>query len=244
MYHGTPVQQPSSKYSIRAELFAKHVEYLKKEGWRTILFRELFTENEFFPKTVVLCFDDGYADNFENAFIPLADNNMKATWFITSGSIGDQARWDEGKYPETKMLDESQIISMAEQGMEIASHTHTHSDLSLLDYESQLEEMRSSKLALEELIQREVVSFAYPFGRYNEDSIRALHSSRFHYACTVRQGRFSPDAPPLLIPRVTIFRDDTPAFFARKLILAENNVSDRRIISSIFRRAKNRLLAH
>ncbi len=241
MYHGTPDQQPSSEYSIKASLFSEHIRFLKNNGWNTFLFRDLFSHDEFPPKTVVICFDDGYADNYENAFVPLVDNGLKGTWFVTSSCIGGYARWEGRNCPETKILDKPQIISMSERGMEIASHTHTHPDLSKMDYESQLGEMKTSKSVLEDLLQQEVLSLAYPFGRFNDDSIKAADSSGYLGACTVRQGRYSPATAPFIIPRLTIFRDDTSSVLARKLALAENNVSNKRIIKYFFNRVASRL---
>ena len=54
----------------------------------------------------------------------------------------------------------------------IASHTVSHPRLGDLTIDQQRTEMVDSKLKLEQLIQKEVVHFSYPFGHHNADSIR------------------------------------------------------------------------
>jgi len=101
---------------------------------------------------VILTFDDGYADNFEGALLPLVEHNMQATWFITTDCIGSYANWMGSNRPETKMLDKQQLREMADQGMEIGSHTCSHPDLGGLNYTEQLEQVRTSKKMLESLL--------------------------------------------------------------------------------------------
>lgn len=55
---------------------------------------------------------------------------------------------------------------LLQQGMEIGSHTLTHPILSQLDVKQHREEIVNSKLLLEEKLQCEINSIAYPVGRY------------------------------------------------------------------------------
>ena len=241
MYHGTPPGRPSSEYSIKTDRFIEHLKYLKKNGWHTILFRDLVSGTPFPPKTVVLTFDDGYASNYDGAFLPILDYGMKATWFITTGCIGDYANWEGEHQRETRMLDSDQLKKMAQSGMEIASHTCSHPDLSAIDYDRQLEEMKSSKLQLETLLQNNVVSFAYPFGKYSDKSIEAAESAGYHIACTTNSGSLQSDTNIMLVPRITIFRKDTVSNLARKLIFVDNEVPLGKVATYYLNRIRNRL---
>lgn len=242
MYHGTPPGNPSSEYSIRADRFAEHLKHFKRNGWHTILFRELVSDTQFPPKTVVLTFDDGYASNYDGAFLPILGYGMKATWFITTDCIGDYANWMGERQQETRMLDTEQLKKMAESGMEIASHTCSHPDLSSMIYDRQLEEMKSSKQKLEALLQNDVVSFAYPFGKYSKKSIEAARSAGYSIACTTSSGSLQPEANPMLLPRITIFRNDSVSDLARKLIFVDNHVPLKKVATYYLKRAKYKLL--
>ena len=244
MYHGTPVKKPSSEYSIKAERFAEHLKFFESHGWHTILFRELLSDTPFPPKTIVLTFDDGYANNYDGAFLPILDYGMKATWFIATDYIGGYTKW-MGEYAhESKMLNSSQLIKMAECGMEIASHSCSHPDLSSIGDDRQLEEMKSSKRQLETLLQNDVVSFAYPFGKYTKVSIEAAKSAGYCIACTTRSGSLQPGANYMLLPRITIFRNDSVNDLARKLTFVDNHVSLRKVATYYLKRAKYKLLRY
>ncbi len=244
MYHGTPKDTPSSQYSIKAVTFRRHIEYLKRFGWRTATFKELLYPNTISDKTVILTFDDGYADNYEGAFRVLLDHSMTATWFITSGHIGKHALWRGAESAETQILTKHQLREMLAHGMEIASHTYSHPDLTKLTYNEQLIELIRSKEEIEEVINETVPSFAYPYGRYNQDTIRAVSDAGYQIACSVRSGRFSISDSPYLIPRITIFSSDSVSIFARKLKFVDNDVSYRKIIRYYLRRLQSRLVGN
>jgi peptidoglycan/xylan/chitin deacetylase (PgdA/CDA1 family) len=244
MYHGTPVDDPASKYSIRADRFNAHLRYLKKQGWNTILFRELNGVSSYPDKTVALTFDDGYADNYEGAFLPLVKNNMKATWFITTDCIGKHAQWMGSPSVQTQMLTAGQILEMEKAGMEIGSHTCSHPDLTMLSYQQQRDEMTQSKQILETLIESKISSFAYPYGKNNKDSITAAKAADYQLACTVHPGEFGSESNPLLIRRITIFATDSASTLARKLAFADNDVSWKKMTHYYYHRIKNKLLGN
>lgn len=241
MYHGTPKSSPSSQYSIQTGKFISHIKYLKKNGWHTALVKDLIKPNELPDKTILLTFDDGYADNYQGAFLPLLELEMKATWFITTHCIDKHAQWMGNDSEETRMLSIDQLKKMQQKGMEIASHTCSHPDLTTLSYSGQLEELQQSKAALESILADKITSFAYPYGRYNQDTIKAVKHAGYTQACSVRSGFYRNSESPLLIRRVTIFDTDTVATLTRKLIYAENDVSWNRLSRYYLQRLKHKL---
>ena len=241
MYHGTTDTKPSNQYSIQAEKFVAQLKYLKKNGWHTALVKDLKEPKKLPKKTVLLTFDDGYADNYEGAFLPLLDHEMKATWFIVSNCVDKHAHWMGAETNETKMLSGSQLKEMVQHGMEIASHTCSHPDLTTLSYPNQLEELKKSKETLESILSDKISSFAYPYGRYNQDSIKAVEQAGYTQACSVRSGFYRNAESPFLIRRVTIFDTDTVSTLARKLIYAENDVSWNHLSRYYIKRLKHKL---
>ena len=225
MYHGTPTTVPVSPYSLNARLFKRHLDYLANHGWHSFTVSELLSNKDLPEKSVAITFDDGYADNFQNAFLPLMELGMKATWFITTSSIGKTAHWDINQGEQGKMLESTQLVEMHEEGMEIASHSHTHPDLSQIPPENQEEEFRRSKDILEELLQSTIRGFAYPYGLFDRATASILKSVGYHWACSTKSGRMNPSEDPFQLRRITIFSGDSAAVLGRKLVFADNDVS-------------------
>jgi peptidoglycan/xylan/chitin deacetylase (PgdA/CDA1 family) len=85
--------------SISPEHFAEHLEYIS-ENYNPISLSALgraIEEKKIPDKSVVITFDDGYADNFLNAKPLLEKYDVPATVFVTSGYVGSNREfwWDE-----------------------------------------------------------------------------------------------------------------------------------------------------
>lgn len=215
MYHSICKGKNASadRWDVSVKNFKKQLHLLKSKGWTTVLVRDLLKADSLPPRTVVITFDDGFADNFENGFRLLADYGMCATWFIISQQIGSRLR-----------LNTHQLRQMAASGMEIGAHTRTHVRLPELDVAKIEEEVSGSKKDLEDLLSLPVTSFAYPYGLFNEACVEAVRKSGFNIACTTRTGWFGSDPDILRVRRVAIFSNDSLSTFARKLAFAGTNV--------------------
>lgn len=80
--------------------------------------------------------------------------------------------------------------------LEIGGHTVSHCQLSRLDEQSALADMKQNKLQLENLIEREVRHFCYPFGdeaSCGEREFRLAEAAGFKTAVTSRIGNLFPD---------------------------------------------------
>jgi peptidoglycan/xylan/chitin deacetylase (PgdA/CDA1 family) len=139
------------------------------------------TEKSTFKNTVVsLTFDDGDADNYAIRSI-LAENNLHATFYIVSGFTGTEG-----------YMTADQLRGLYEDGNEIGGHTVSH---------IMLTEVRGEDLKREVCQNRQdlmaygfdVVSFAYPFGHYDEEAKQVVRDCGFNNARTVTNG---PDSIP------------------------------------------------
>ena len=80
--------------------FRKQLDFFRK--WYTIItFKDLMASSEdkpVPPNSLIITFDDGYEDNFRYAFPELRAMNLRATYFLASGKIGDSGQpfwWDQ-----------------------------------------------------------------------------------------------------------------------------------------------------
>lgn len=130
--------------------------YLAENGYDPIFFSDL-PHVEDYDKPVLLTFDDGYDDNYENLYPLLQKYNMKATIFIISDVIGGSHKMTAEQIQE---LSRSGLVS-------IQSHSASHPYLNELSEEELIQEMERSRLVITRLtgIQPEVL--CYPSGKTN-----------------------------------------------------------------------------
>lgn len=245
MYHSIEPQgqRPPTEWAVTAKNFRKQIQLLKEEGWNTARVCDLLKAELLPPRTVVITFDDGYANNFKSGFEVLSEYEMQATWFIVTQDIGKHARWLNQNQLVSPMLSATQILEMAHAGMEIGSHTRRHLRLSELDLGTIWDEVWGSKKEMEDILGLPVISFAYPYGEFNEDCVTAVKKAGYRVACTARPGWFGSDPDLLRVRRVAVFSHDDLSTFARKLAFADNNVEWGRMAKYAVGRLKNRLFS-
>ena len=165
MYHavGDEVWGDTELFVSTADMEAQ-LRYLTEHGYTTIFFEDLARADEI-EKPVLLTFDDGYRNNYDELFPLLQKYNCKATIFVVTDLV-DQA--------EHKMTSE-QIRELSDSGLvSIQSHTGSHPHLKTLSAQAQREELLRSKLALLRITGREPYALCYPYGEYNTDTLNQM----------------------------------------------------------------------
>jgi peptidoglycan/xylan/chitin deacetylase (PgdA/CDA1 family) len=93
MYHGVVRNQNAdlSVNHLSADDFEKHIKYLS-ENFRIIPLQEIFNSSSHFEpdkKYIAITFDDGYENNYTNAFPVLKKYNVPATIFVVTKMLED-----------------------------------------------------------------------------------------------------------------------------------------------------------
>ncbi|MCP4748551.1 MAG: polysaccharide deacetylase family protein [Desulfobacteraceae bacterium] len=183
-YHRVRDDGKSSDISVTSKSFGKQIAYLKKNFKITSLFsavENLSSRQTISKDHVAISFDDGFKDNYQNAFPVMMQHNCCATIFLLSGKIGNS---DE-------FLNIEEINKMKAKGMEFGSHTVNHPILSDLNEKEILKELDQSKNDLEMILGSKINLFAYPKGKkkhYNESVKRILHKVGYKAAFTTENG--------------------------------------------------------
>jgi len=89
----------------------------------------------------------------------------------------------------------------------VGAHTVTHSALSALSEEQQRKEIFTSKQDLEKIIEKEITTFSYPFGRkrdYNQTSVRLCREAGFIKAASNFPGQVHRWTDPFQLPRLLV----------------------------------------
>lgn len=199
---------------VNPEVMEEHLKYLVDNGYDPIFFEDL-NHVEQYDKPVILTFDDGYLDNYENLYPLLEKYQVKATIFVVTSSIG---RYETSMVPEqVKELSDSGLVS-------IQSHTVSHSVLRELSPEEQAEEMRQSRLEVARMTGYEPFVISYPTGAYNEDTLEWA-AEYYDFAVTVEPGDYVTGDDPWAIPRYNIRRTTTLEELAQMLSRAGERVA-------------------
>jgi len=228
---------------------------------------------------LLLTFDDGYCDNYQNAYPLLKKHGLTATFFVTTDYIDRKSNavpwWDEvaqlvkstnkkfihmpfGSHKkvfvdnksvavksilrefkdyrsltmenkikllklevgrvdneefESEFMTWAQINEMSENGMEIGSHTCSHSIMSHVPQNIVKHEVEVSRQIIENRIGKKVESFAYPVGNktsYDISVINYLKASGYKYAFTFEKGIITRETNDFELSRYPVNYGDSP----------------------------------
>lgn len=171
------------------------------------------------PRSVLLTFDDAYAGFVEHALPVLSAHQFPAVVYAISDWVGQRMCWAEqapGR-AEPALMSVAQLRGLKDAGISIGSHGVTHRKLAELTPEEQLLELTQSRAALEDLLGQSVHHLCYPFGRFNQATVRLAAESGYHSAMTCLRGSATSLDHPLVLPRKAISFGDNLFGFAWKL---------------------------
>jgi peptidoglycan/xylan/chitin deacetylase (PgdA/CDA1 family) len=174
MYHhvGPARSGTIPELTISPEQFERQVRWLARQGYigvRSSDWVRWRREGADLPeKSVLITFDDGYADLTEYALPVLCRFGFSAVVFIVTGLVGGTNLWDEAQgFGTHRLMTAEQIRKWAARGIEFGAHSRTHADLTTLPPVELVEEVVGSASELAQLVGTRVWSFAYPYGSFN-----------------------------------------------------------------------------
>lgn len=167
--------------------FRRQVYALRRRGYRFLTLAELGASLDGdgpLDGTCALTFDDGTLDNLEVVVPLLEELVVPASFFVCPGLLGEP-HFAMSPEAEVRLMNAEELRSLASSPLvSVGSHTMTHADLSSATEEVAYREMVDSKLALEDLLQRPVESFAYPRCFYSPACPAAARRAGYTVAVT------------------------------------------------------------
>jgi peptidoglycan/xylan/chitin deacetylase (PgdA/CDA1 family) len=152
-------------------------------------------------QSIVLTADDGDPSFFDLAVPLLEKYNVKMTSFVVTGWYGYRAEaQNRSKYVYYEShTDECHVAGEGGRGR-----------ITTISYEKACEDLSTSARTL-----GGSTAFAYPFGHYNDSSIRALKATGYKLAVTVEGGRVQPGANKYQLPRVRVADGNSLQYFIK-----------------------------
>jgi peptidoglycan/xylan/chitin deacetylase (PgdA/CDA1 family) len=201
--------------SVTPEQFAAHIRYLKEAGYTTITLDDLLyalTQGRPLPpKPIILTFDDGYSDNYDNAFPVLRAAGDVATFFIMTDLVTDGAKG---------YMTWSQIEEMSAAGQRFGSHgRQDHRSLSGRSVDYLVWVALGSKEAIEQHLGYQPRWVAYPSGEYDARTIAVFRSAGYWGGLTIDQGTEHSLDKIFELKRIRVRGSHTDADLAKLLAL-------------------------
>lgn len=165
--------------------------------------------------SVVLTFDDGFADVHANAWPLLRERALPFTLYLASGMVGRTMRWEgsTGTSAGAPALTWDQLAEMLGSGLlTLGNHTHRHVRPEALT----VRELDAASDEIERQLGVRPDHFAYPWGVRVPAMEHALRC-RFRSAATGTLGRNQPGTDPIRLHRVPVRRTDPPEFVRAKI---------------------------
>jgi len=204
MYHSI-AKHGSGKYCITPATLEKDLLYLKENGFTAIVFSDLIAyQKKGAPlpeKPVMLTFDDGYANNYRNAFPLLKKHGMKGVIAVVGRWADDNIEGGRGKGAH---LTYEQIKEMHGSGVvEIQSHTYDMHKTGRGGRYGMKKTRAESTQQYKEVLKTDLLTnhnkilkhtgitmtaLAFPFGAYSKECFEVLKEIGYKASLTCTEG--------------------------------------------------------
>lgn len=200
MYHHVQTKESAiakkqTGLTVYTDTFKVQMQYLKDKGYQTLSSEDLinfFDAGTSIPKhSVLLTFDDGYADFYTDAYPILQNMGFKATMFVPTGLVNnpDYLTWDQ--------------ITSVSSSILFANHTWSHKNVGVAGNIMQSEiSTADTQLANHNL--NNPKTFAYPYGLDNKNAETYLNSLGYKIAFSTIPGNILCKKQRFDLPRIRI----------------------------------------
>ena len=199
-YHRIRDDGKDPDISVTTVNFEREMAYLKRH-FDVISINTLMNNIGKSPKmlmdNIAITFDDGYEDNYLNAYPILRRYRLPATIFLVSRFVGTSE----------EMLNADEIEMMRKGGVGFGSHTVSHKVLTEIDINTAAEEVLHSKEDLEKLLKGKIQFLAYPRGKrkhFNNKIKDLAKKSGYKAAFTTENGEIDNRSDLFALKRIGI----------------------------------------
>lgn len=223
-------------YSVTPQQFAAQMSLLNDEGFTSLTLDEYFEAasglGELPSRSVVVTFDDGFADNYSVAWPIARSLGVKINLFICTGLVAGErlpafaednarAQLSRKNFPEHwRPLSWDQLSEMMAGGVGVGFHSHRHRNLGRISEDEIACDASEGISIFREHLGEAPRFFAFPFGHYGSypnEAIDVLTVQGIKMFFTTELGRTPVGRAGRLFSRIVIHPEDNLSSFRRKL---------------------------
>jgi glycosyltransferase involved in cell wall biosynthesis/peptidoglycan/xylan/chitin deacetylase (PgdA/CDA1 family) len=210
MYHAFGrIGEPASRFVLPIHRFTQQMSLLKLFRFHVLSLEEFqhYQLNQSLPpaRSVMLTFDDGYAELHDLVYPVLERHGFPATVFLVSGKIGTRNDWTALRELYGRpLLTWDQVRKMGQDGIQFGAHSRTHVPLSAISPGQMQEEIGRAKADLETELHIPVTAFAYPYSEFNGEIQEAVCHAGFRAGYSANSGLNMLGSPPFALHRIEI----------------------------------------
>ena len=196
--------------------FEKQMAFLANHNYTSLTAEEfyLFMQNKMTvpQNSILITFDDGFKNNLETAYPILKKYKFTAINFIDTGQVTEK---------NSKSIVTVHDLQKGCDVFDFQSHTYNFHQRNedgeaYLVSETQKEIQKDIGISLVNLNKKNPI-FSYPYGEYDDETIKALKQLNIKMAFTTESNDVRPGMDLYTIPRKLILPDDTIEDFKKKI---------------------------
>ncbi|HEX6186944.1 MAG TPA: polysaccharide deacetylase family protein [Pyrinomonadaceae bacterium] len=222
-------------YAVTPQQFREQMSLLASEGFNSLSLEHvraaLSGNRELPPRSVLVTFDDGFADTYLTAWPIARQFGITLNLFLCTGLLAGEAievfdqpraadRANRREFPHLwRPLNWDEVREMSIAGVGLGFHSHTHRIHANLSREQIAADASQGLSLLAQEVGVRPIFFAFPYGHngsYSADAISALREKGIEIFFTTHIGR-TPLATDGPISRFVIHPEDDIRSFRRKL---------------------------
>jgi peptidoglycan/xylan/chitin deacetylase (PgdA/CDA1 family) len=158
-YHEIYRENPNYLYGVSATTFAGHLRFLE----------QLMSMKRLEDVSNCVTFDDGHVSQYDSGFPALELSSLKGLFFVTAGWTNSRAGY----------MNWGQLAELSKHGHRIESHGWSHANLTQCSPHELDDELRRSKMTLEDHLGTKVSAISIPGGRWNKRVVRACEEAGY-----------------------------------------------------------------
>ncbi|MEN6407706.1 MAG: polysaccharide deacetylase family protein [Thermoguttaceae bacterium] len=205
----------ATPWTMPSELFFRQMRWLQRHFDLVSLeeSQQRIREGSGSRPCVSITFDDGYADNCREAIPWLVREHVPCTYFVTAQNVltGEAFPHDQNVGCHLPANTLEQLREMADLGIEIGAHSYTHANLgAIADSETLRREVIAAKRDMQDVLERKIRYFAYPYGGYvhlNREVFRLAEQAGYLGVCSCYGGLNFPGDDAFHLQRIAVGND-------------------------------------
>lgn len=223
--------------AITPARFKQHLDMLEKGGFNVVSLQDIMLflngQHKLPPNAVAITMDDGYKSNYTIAYKELKKRHWPGAIFVIIKNTKDAGSKND------EWLTWNQLRTMSNDNMAIMSHsfnghrfikgqypkgeawltTPLSGETPVLYQQRIYNDLLKARTIMQKQMGIPIVSFALPFGMYNQDVIDMAQKAGYKYIWTTVREAVTASSKPTELPRVSVGRQNTTAQQLKETII-------------------------